>query len=425
MLDDYTIRFFDNRLTGTLTAAHTEGRLILCTLCPSGREYRLAFDYGRLRSIRSATPEMRERRVSRLLLERDFWGRWYPAGEMESIPWETDFPFLSWADISIRTVTGFAYAILQRAYQAIPDREISSRPELKALVLDALAFDFPTLEAERKDSQEMEGDLSLILPPFTDPRLCFPVMQGCRKRFLYGPCSFCDTFLARPFRLLSPSETLLCAHKKMRWLDGRVRSGYELFLTEGDALAASLQSLETIIQFLRREFPDIPRISAFSSVLSIMGDGGKVEGKSSIELQRLRQAGLSRIYLGIESGSDRVLEDMNKQTTRKEQLIAARKIREAGLELACMIITGYGGRELFREHLAGTVEFLNQSCPDRVFFSRMTPKPDTLYCSRCYTPLSRAEMEAWEREVQARVSNKVVFRQYTPLDTSHSRSRRW
>jgi|GEM_PF-3206071 len=428
MLDDYSIRFTtDESLTWTLTAAHTEGRLILSTLCPSGREYRFAFDYGRLSYIRFTTPRMREQRVSHLLLERDFWGRWsYPQPgdrerEMGAIFWADDFPFLpssadiSSADISIRSLTDSAYTILRRAHRTILDCGIDCRPKLLDLICDALAFDFQALEAERQKAQDFSFDLSLVLPPFADPRLCFPVMQGCIKRSVYGPCSFCDTFLDRPSCLFSPDEALLYAQRKLDWLDGRVKSGYELFLAEGDALAASPKTLYVLIKFLRQKFPEIPRLSAFSSVLSITGDGRKIEGKSVADLRRLRQSGLCRIYLGIESGSDRVLQDMNKGVSQRQSLIAARMIREADLELACMIISGYGGRQMYEEHLAGTVEFLNQSCPDQVFFSRMTPKPNTPYWLRPYTPLSRSELEAWERQVQAKVSPKVVFRQYTQL----------
>ncbi|MEW5803796.1 MAG: radical SAM protein [bacterium] len=421
--DNHTIHFSDNSLKGTFTAAHTEGRLVLCLMCHTGREYRIAFDYGRLSFIRLTTPEMRDRRISQLLLERSFLGEWHLEKEMENIPFQEDFPsfqdlpslqgFSSCApsDGSIRQVTDFAYALLQRAYRIVQDLPCQQ----DQLISHALAFNYKTLEAERHKA--LNFAFPLILPPFADQRLCFPVMQGCQKLSLYGPCSFCDTFLTRPFRLLSPSQIVLHAQKKIRWLDGRVKSGYELFLTEADALAAPIQSLESIIRFLRREFPGIPRMCAFSSILSINGDGDKIEGKSPAELQRLRQAGLVRIYLGIESGSDQVLLDMNKQATRKEQVLAVRKIQEAGLEVACMIITGYGGRQLYQEHLEGTIEFLSQACPDRVFFSRMTPRPGTLYWSRNYTSLSRSEMDEWEKKVQAKVSNKVIFRPYTQLNT--------
>lgn len=224
-----------------------------------------------------------------------------------NIPFGEDFPFFPPPDNSIHTLADFAYLIIKQAYQILLKAVCPAELQpLIELISPALAFNFQALEAERNQAQALSFDLSLILPPFADPRLCFPVMQGCRKRAVYGPCSFCETFLMRPFRLFSPPQALLYAQKKINWLDKRVNKGYELFLTEGDALAAPFQSLETIIRFLAREFPEIPRIGAFSSVLSIMGDGGRIEGKSFNELQKLRQAGLTRIYLGIESGSDPV-----------------------------------------------------------------------------------------------------------------------
>lgn len=418
MYEDFTlITFLNEHLESTFRSAHTEGRLIFTLFnTATNREYKFTFDYGRLRFISFTTPEMRERRTSGLLLERDFWGNWHLEKGIESVPLKRDFSFLSPPEISIQSLTDFAYTLINTAHQNLVKQKKNLGNIFQPLVSHTLRFNFQALEAERTAGQALDLTVPLILPPFADLRLCFPVMQGCKKQSLYGPCSFCDTFINRPFRILSLAEILDYAQRKIDWLDGRISSGYEIFLTEADALVAPISSIELLIRYLKNQFPAVSRFSSFASVLSLQGNGKMVREKNVDELKRLAQAGLTRIYLGIESGSDLVLEDMNKKTTQQSMLKAAKKIRKAGLELACLIISGYGGRELSKEHLQGTITFLHQSKPDRVFFSRIEPKPGTTYWSRKYTSQRTSEIDAWEKEIQSKVPSTIIFRQYTQLN---------
>ena len=413
------VTFPNKNLKGIFQAAHTEGRLIFTlSNTNTNREYKFTFDFGRLRFISFTTPDMREHRISKLIIERDFWGNWYLEKDIESTLLKEDFCSLSPSEVSNQALTDFAYTLINIVYQNLGEKRNYLANSFQTLISPILKLNFQALERERMAGQELDLAIPLILPPFADLHLCFPVMQGCKKHSLYGPCSFCDTYRTRPFRILSLKEISDYAQKKINWLDGRITSGYEIFLTEADALVAPIPSIEALIGFLKGHFPAVSRISTFASVLSLQGDIKMGKGKSVYDLQRLKRSGLTRIYLGIESGSNLVLKDMNKKTTYQSMLEAAQKIRKAGLELACLIISGYGGRELSEEHLRGTVNFLHQSRPDRVFFSRIALKPKTTYWSRQYSPQSISEIDAWERDLQSKVPGTIIFRQYTQLKAS-------
>jgi radical SAM superfamily enzyme len=81
------------------------------------------------------------------------------------------------------------------------------------------------------------------------------------------------------------------------------------------------------------------------------------------ELGEIRKAGLDRIHIGMESGSDRVLKLVQKGVTAKRQVEAGKKVIEAGMELSEYIMPGLGGRELSDEHATESARVLNEINP--------------------------------------------------------------
>ena len=81
-------------------------------------------------------------------------------------------------------------------------------------------------------------------------------------------------------------------------------------------------------------------------------------------MREIQQAGLNRLYCGMESGSDAVLERIHKGTTATDIIRAGRMAREADMEISEFIIVGIGGQELWEEHARETALALNQIDPD-------------------------------------------------------------
>jgi hypothetical protein len=82
------------------------------------------------------------------------------------------------------------------------------------------------------------------------------------------------------------------------------------------------------------------------------------------DLRAFAEAGLNRIHIGLESGSDRVLARMKKGVTKAGHIKAGRKIKQAGMELSEYVMPGLGGRDLFRDHALETADCLNRIDPD-------------------------------------------------------------
>jgi hypothetical protein len=82
------------------------------------------------------------------------------------------------------------------------------------------------------------------------------------------------------------------------------------------------------------------------------------------DLAAMRAAGLDRVHIGFETGSDRVLELMDKGVTKEVQVVAGRKIKAAGMELSAYYMPGLGGRELWEENALETADLMNEMDPD-------------------------------------------------------------
>jgi hypothetical protein len=81
-------------------------------------------------------------------------------------------------------------------------------------------------------------------------------------------------------------------------------------------------------------------------------------------LKAIRTAGLNRIHIGLESGSDEVLKMTKKGTTKETHIKAGLKVKNAGMELSEYIMPGLGGRAYAETHAVETADALNKIDPD-------------------------------------------------------------
>ena len=133
--------------------------------------------------------------------------------------------------------------------------------------------------------------------------------------------------------------------------------GKNVFLQDGDNLILKTSQLVEILNYLKKAFPSIERITTYAR-------GKTVSKKTVEELQELHRAGLSRIHIGLETGYDPLLQYVKKGVTAQEQIDAGKKVKESGISLSEYVVLGLGGKEMWREHAIGTAMVLNQINPD-------------------------------------------------------------
>jgi radical SAM superfamily enzyme YgiQ (UPF0313 family) len=144
-----------------------------------------------------------------------------------------------------------------------------------------------------------------------------------------------------------------------------------VFFPAGNTIAMPTEELAEICRYTRELFPALKRITVYGSSMYIAQKG--LEG-----LNTLRNSGLTRIHVGLESGDDETLRRIKKGTTAEEQIQAGLWVREAGLELSEYVVLGAGGKGRSLEHALETAKVLNAINPHFIRLRTLLPKVNTL-----------------------------------------------
>jgi biotin synthase-like enzyme len=140
------------------------------------------------------------------------------------------------------------------------------------------------------------------------------------------------------------------------WLS---RGGRHVFLQDADSLVMRLERVVPVLEHLRERFPAVDRVTTYARSRTLAK-------RTPEQLAQLRTAGLTRIHVGVESGSDAVLELVSKGCRAEHHLRGCTAVREAGFELTCYVMPGLGGRGLSEEHARETARVLSEIDPHHV-----------------------------------------------------------
>ena len=231
-----------------------------------------------------------------------------------------------------------------------------------------------------------------IRPPSEAYSLLLRVTRNCP----WNRCEFCHTYKKEKFSLRSVEEVkgdidviqeIVSEIKSVSWKHGfggeitaslvnliledprheedgfrnialwLYEKGKNVFLQDGDNLILKTEQLVEILEYLKKTFPSVERITTYARAKTVSRKG--VE-----ELREFKLAGLSRIHIGLESGYDFLLQYIKKGVTAGEQVEAGKKVKESGISLSEYVILGLGGKRMWREHALETAKVLNQINPD-------------------------------------------------------------
>ena len=202
-------------------------------------------------------------------------------------------------------------------------------------------------------------------PPSEADSLLIQATVGCP----WNRCTFCMVYKKGPPYKVRPVRDICEDILEARNLYGKyVRT---IFFPAGNTIAMPADGLSRICAFSKEQFPKLERITVYGSSRYIVK-------KTFKEMRLLRQSGLSRIHVGLESGDDEVLRRVKKGTTSEEQVEAGLMVKEAGIELSEYVILGLGGRDRTEEHALATAEALNSIEPDFIRLRTLVPKVNTL-----------------------------------------------
>ncbi len=243
----------------------------------------------------------------------------------------------------------------------------------------------------QKQSPEYKGfEQGPIRPPSEAGSLLIRITRNCP----WNRCTFCPVYKGADFSL-RPLEHVLedintvhgYVHKirKSAAVSGRISSSdintlleeeergdrtalnaamqwavngmQSIFLQDANSLIIKPERLITILSHLKGCFPWVGRVTSY-------GRSHTIARISDENLSLIAAAGLNRIHIGMESGSDLVLTNIKKGVDKKTQIKAGLKVKKAGMELSEYVMPGLGGVSLSREHAIETADALNQINPD-------------------------------------------------------------
>ena len=146
-----------------------------------------------------------------------------------------------------------------------------------------------------------------------------------------------------------------------------------VFLQDANSLIMKSEDLAEILNYLRHKVLGIRRITSYARSRTLARRGAD-------QLVMLREAGLNRIHIGLESGYDPVLRLMKKGSTAADHIQAGCLVKEAGISLSEYVMPGLGGKRRWREHALATAHVLNRINPDFIRLrSLRVPKTAPLF----------------------------------------------
>jgi len=147
-----------------------------------------------------------------------------------------------------------------------------------------------------------------------------------------------------------------CVHNVARWL---ATGGKSAFLQDSNTLIMRTAELTQVLTFLRKTFPSLNRVTTY-------GRSHTAARKSLAELKELKDAGLDRVHIGLETGYDPLLVYIEKGCTAKNHIEGGKKVKKAGISLCEYVMPGLGGKKMSQEHARETARVLNEIDPDYI-----------------------------------------------------------
>jgi hypothetical protein len=208
-----------------------------------------------------------------------------------------------------------------------------------------------------------------VLPPDRYLALVLQITQGCS----HNRCRFCTLYRDIRFRVKSAGELETHIDGVIDFFGAGLSLRQSIFLGDANALVIDPARLQDFLGRISRRFS--PRNSPAN-----FGPRGIYSFVDSFHTgfddpgvwKAFRRAGLTGVYLGVESGSDGLLAAMNKPASRRSTERAVKVLKGAGLQVGAIFIVGLGGRPWARTHTRETSELLQALPLDRrdvVFFS--------------------------------------------------------
>ena len=184
----------------------------------------------------------------------------------------------------------------------------------------------------------------------------------------HNQCTFCGMYKEKKFRIRPVAEILEDIDMARSYYGPGLQ---RVFLMDGDAIIMKTEELLQILHKLYESFPHLEKVTLYAGPKSTLS-------KTPEELRLLHEAGLSRAYLGVESGSQAALDFIHKGCTAQQMLQAGQNLFAAGIDLWVTVILGITGQDGdWEEHILSTAKMINAMKPRHLSAMTFAPAKGT------------------------------------------------
>lgn len=199
-----------------------------------------------------------------------------------------------------------------------------------------------------------------IITPSEHSSLPLRINRSCS----WNQCLFCPVYKGEIFSQRTVKEI---KRDIDFWAAQEENPFKNVFLQDADPLRTKTSDLLEIIEYLKDKLPETERITCYARASTLMV-------KTPQELQALHDAGLAAVYVGLESGYDKLLRYMKKGLTPNVAINFGLKVKEAGIKLNFFVLLGLSGKlqidgkDGWKQHAMETANVLNEVDPDYIRF---------------------------------------------------------
>ena len=204
-----------------------------------------------------------------------------------------------------------------------------------------------------------------IFRPFSEAN---SYLLQCTVGCSHNQCTFCGMYKDKKYRVRQITEIM----EDIKMARDHYGDLEKVFLCDGDAIALETDMLLTILKKLYQTFPSLRHVGSYVGPQSTLS-------KSMAELKKLRATGLTKAYIGVETGDDELLKKVKKGVGYDQMLEAGRNLVAANINLSAMVLLGLAGKgEASRRHALATEKICNEMKPQYLAALTVTPVPGTV-----------------------------------------------
>lgn len=274
-------------------------------------------------------------------------------------------------------------------------------------------------------------------PPYRPPTEAYSLLVRATRNCSWNRCEFCSMYTGARLELRPVDEVkndirnmkivtdeikewawrnghgdrvgMVARANGLYWLnnDGEVKHA---FIADSNSVIMKSEELAEIVSFLYQTFPTLERVTSYARAKTLVK-------KSMEDLKMLREAGLNRLHVGLETGDGELLSIIQKGATPDEMILGGQKALQAGFELSEYIMPGLGGQEKWEQHARGTARVLNAINPHFIRLRTLYVVPGTPLAERYERgEFSQQTVEGLLREVRLLIEELEVSSDFVVSD---------